>query len=112
MLHAAPTTFAGSAETALMLRGTIASQVLRAESRTVEHFHGHAPQASPDSHTSGTAERGSYRLSFRLATGRLIRVEIFVHPIAPSQPVMFADLSGYIRWLHHRRLLKLTLTHH
>ena len=106
-------TFYGSAETQLMLHATTAtvqSQVLRVERAVAEEFYGHVVRASAHctGHRPGYHANGTMRLSFRLADGRLIRLGLYVHPIAPAEPIAFEDFSAYIRWIGHKRLLELT----
>jgi len=87
---------------------TIEQQVYQEEGRTVQHFFGSIRRSSIER----TGPR-TYRLAFRMRSSKLIRVVLEVHPVSSSNdPVMFEDLSGYIRWLHHRRRLKLTPLSH
>ena len=111
--------FHGSLETELMLHATphhptVLAQVLKAERQVVEEFSGPVRSASGHwvGHRPGHHANGTMRLTFDLASGKRISLGLYVHPIAPAEPIMFEDLSGYIRWIGHRRLLELTPSDH
>lgn len=88
---------------------TVLRQVLEAERLVVEEFVGPVKSAGGrwTGHRPSYHANGTIRLTFNLASGKVLRVGLYVHPVAPSQPMMFEDLSGYIRWIGHRRLLEL-----